>query len=172
MTLDDPGPLGGVQVLELDSPLTAFAGRLLWELGADVVLVEPSTGSPTRALAGGAAFAHYHAGKRALALDPSTEQARLAELVGGADVVVEGTTPDSLRLPADQPVDDGLVHVLLTPFGTTGPRAGWHASDLVVSASGGMVAQIGWPDAPPQPAPADQAWHLTALNGAIGALLR
>ena len=171
MTLDDPGPLAGVQVLELDSPLTAFAGRLLWELGADVLLVEPSTGSPTRELAGGAAFAHYHAGKRALALDPSSDQARLGELLDGADVVLEGTTPDSLRLLADQPVDDALVHVLLTPFGTTGPRAGWQASDLVVSASGGLVAQIGWPGAPPQPAPADQAWHLTSLNGAIGALL-
>ena len=55
----------------------------------------------------------------------------------------------------------------------TGPRsrAAWRASDLVVSALGGVAAQVGWPDAPPQVPPADQAWHLAGLNGVIGALL-
>ena len=127
VTLDDPGPLAGVRVLELDSPLTAYAGRLLWELGADVVLVEPSTGSPTRGTRRGCRLRPLPRRQASARARPrAADQARLAELLDGADVVIEGTTPDSLRLPADaDPVDATTWSMSsLTPFGTTGPRAG------------------------------------------------
>ncbi|MET1003405.1 MAG: CoA transferase, partial [Acidimicrobiia bacterium] len=151
-------PLEGLRVLEYDSPLTAHAGRLLWEMGADVVLVEPPGGSALRRKP--AAFAHHHAGKRAVASDET--------LLGTADVVLEGTLPGDVR-PASVP--PRAIHVVVSPFGTTGPRSEWQASDLVVSALGGLVSVIGWPDRPPRAAPADQAWHLASLNAAIGVLL-
>ena len=113
----DAGPLSGIRVLEFDGPLTAHAGRLLWELGADVVLVEPADGSPMRGLAQGAVFAHHHAGKVAIAVDPTCEpgRGRVAALLAGADVVIEGTTPDSLRPDADRHRRAGR--------GRPGPRA-------------------------------------------------
>ncbi|MGI9051485.1 MAG: CoA transferase [Ilumatobacteraceae bacterium] len=162
-------PLAGLRVLEFDSPLTAHAGRLLWEMGADVVLVEPPGGSPSRSLAGGAVFAHHHAGKQCIQLDGSD---RLTGLLAAADVVIEATTPHSTRPdPSSLEGRGDLIHLVCSPFGPTGPRAHWRASDLVVSALGGVMAQIGWPDGPPQAPPADQAWHLTGLNGVIGVLL-
>src|ERR1700759_4666954 len=92
-------PLAGVRVLELgDALAAAYAGRLLVDLGADVVKVERPDGDPLRAVgpfAGGApdpeaggAFAYYHAGKRSVvAADALVEQ--LAER---ADIVVRCTT--------------------------------------------------------------------------------
>ena len=151
-------PLEGLRVLEYDSPLTAHAGRLLWEMGADVVLVEPPGGSALRSDA--AAFAHHHAGKRAVTSDTA--------LLATADVVLEGTLLGDVRAPSVPP---GAIHVVVSPLGTTGPRSDWLASDLVVSALGGLVSVIGWPDRPPRAAPADQAWHLASLNAAIGVLL-
>lgn len=167
------GPLAGLRVLEFDSPLTAHAGHLLWEMGADVVLVEPPTGSPMRGLGAGAVFAHHHAGKRAIAFDTD---ANVRRLLADADVALiapapDGIEPDAGDLAHAVTAHPELISVVVAPFGTTGPRAHWHASDLVVSALGGLVAQIGWPDGPPRAAPADQAWHLAALNAVIGALL-
>ena len=102
---DDASPLAGLQVVELDSPLTAFAGRLLWELGADVVLVEPRRGhrrapspavppSPTTTPA-----------SESLALDPSEPQDRPGSPSSsiGADVLLEAPALESLgHASADQ----------------------------------------------------------------------
>ena len=131
-------------------------------------------GRRSRALARGAAFAHYHAGKRVVALDPSEPQdrARLVELVDRADVLIEGPTSESLgHGNADRETRDDLVHVVLTPYGTTGPRAAWRASDLVVSALGGVVAQSGGRMHHRRCRRRTRRGTSPALNGVIGALL-
>ncbi|WP_189874320.1 CaiB/BaiF CoA-transferase family protein [Streptomyces bluensis] len=158
------------RVVELSSPFARFAGRLLVGLGHEVVLVEPPQGDGTRRELGGDAFAHWHAGKRSVTLDPSTTEgaAGLRGLLAGADVLLDGT-PDGAG-PAAEGLDH-LVHVRVTPFGLVGPRSGWQGTDLVVAALGGMLAQVGDPDGPPLRLPENQAEQLAGVNAAIAVLL-
>ncbi|TLS48021.1 CoA transferase [Streptomyces montanus] len=155
------------RVVELSSPLTRFAGRLLVGLGFEVVLVEPPEGDETRRELDGDAFAHWHAGKRSVTLAPSAP-AELRHLLTGADVLLDGT-PDGAGAAVEGL--EHLVHVRVTPFGLVGPRSGWQGTDLVVAALGGMLAQVGDPDGPPLRLPENQAEHLAGVNAAIAALL-
>lgn len=153
------------RVVELTSPFTRFAGRLLVGLGYEVVLVEPPGGAADRQEDD--AFVHWHAGKRSVGLSPS-DDAGLRRLLTGADILLDGT-PEGAG-PAAEGLDH-LVHVRVTPFGLVGPRAGWQGTDLVVAALGGMLAQVGDPDGPPLRMPENQAEHLAGVHAAIAALL-
>jgi len=152
-----------VRVVELSSPFTRFAGRLLVGLGHEVVLVEPPGGDPTREELDGWSFAHWHGGKRSVVLEEGDE-AGLRRLLETADALLDGT-PDGARAP------DHLVHVRVTPFGCDGPRGSWQGTDLVVAALGGMLAQVGDPDGPPLSLPENQAEQLAGVNAAIAVLL-
>ncbi|MEU7631309.1 CoA transferase [Nocardia sp. NPDC049220] len=159
-----------IRVVELSSPFARFAGRILVGLGYEVILVEPPEGDPTRRELDGYAFAHWHAGKRSIVLDLSTDADRrvLDDLVAGADILLDGSDVGSEPSVAQH---DSLVHVRVTPFGVTGPRSGWAATNLTVAALGGMLAQVGEPDGAPLSLPEAQAEQLAGVNAAIGALL-
>ncbi|WP_039798558.1 CaiB/BaiF CoA-transferase family protein [Nocardia araoensis] len=159
-----------IRVVELSSPFTRFAGRILVGLGYEVILVEPPQGDRTRRELDGYAFAHWHAGKRSVVLDLGTDADRdaLGNLLAGADILLDGTDVRSESFVA---AHDSLVHVRVTPFGTTGPHSTWAATNLTVAAMGGMLAQVGTPDGPPLCLPEGQAEQLAGVNAAIGALL-
>ncbi|WP_217548145.1 CoA transferase [Streptomyces sp. GbtcB6] len=150
------------RVVELSSPFTRFAGRLLVGVGYEVVLAEPPEGHPDRQ-EDPVGFAHWHAGKRSVSVSGPPE---LRRLLAGADILLDGT-PEG----ADTTGLDHLVHVRVTPFGLVGPRSDWQGTDLVVAALGGMLAQVGDPDGPPLHLPENQAEHLAGVNAAIAALL-
>ena len=90
--------LAGMRVLDLSTNHAAYAGRLLADLGADVLRIEPPEGSPVRRLAplqtvpDGETFsfaqAFLDAGKRSITLDlaAAADRARFAELAAGSDV--------------------------------------------------------------------------------------
>nr|WSY57255.1 CoA transferase [Streptomyces sp. NBC_00886] len=153
------------RVVELPSPFTRFAGRLLVGLGYEVVLVEPPEGDETRRELDGDAFVHWHAGKRSV-VPASPEEVRA--LLTTADVLLDGTPAGAEALA--EGLDD-LVDVRVTPFGLLGPRTDWQGTDLVVAALGGMLAQVGDPDGPPLRLPEHQAEQLAGVNAAIAALL-
>ncbi|MHA5047128.1 CaiB/BaiF CoA-transferase family protein [Streptomyces sp. SD15] len=161
-------PVG--RVVELSSPLTRFAGRLLVGLGYEVVLVEPPEGDGSRRELNGDSFAHWHAGKRSVILDVATPEGTvdLRRLLEGADALLDGS-PHGTESRADGL--DHLVRVRVTPFGLVGPRSDWQGSDLVVAALGGMLAQVGDPDSPPLRLPENQAEQLAGVNAAIAVLL-
>ena len=99
---DSPGPgaLAGLRVLDLSGPIGAYCTRLLADLGADVVLVEPPGGDPLRRMPpfrgddpnASLAFAYYHASKRTVVIDDGDAHA-LARLGADADVVVVSPSP-------------------------------------------------------------------------------
>ncbi|BDE61308.1 CoA transferase [Rhodococcus hoagii] len=159
-----------IRVVELSSPFTRFAGRILVGLGYDVVLVEPADGDPSRHEFCGHAYGHWHAGKKSVVIDLGSDTGRgdLARLVAASDVFLDGSAPgaEPVSVPADS-----TVHVRVTPFGVDGPRRNWAATDLTVAALGGMLAQVGDPDGPPLLLPQGQAEQLAGVNAAIGALL-
>ena len=145
--------LDGLRVVDLAGEPAAMAGRILADLGAEVVKVELPAGDPLRRIgplerASGRSlrFAAWNAGKRSL--ECSAADPRLFALLAGADIVIE--TPgwpgmlevDSARAPR-------AVWVRVTPFGSDGPRARWRASDLGIMAASGNMYATGFPDRAP-----------------------
>jgi len=170
VTPSSPAPL---RVLDLTDGLAAHAARLFVGTGADVVRLELAGAQAERTRA---EELHWHAGKRIQVFgDEAALDARIAELAEGADVVLESGPTSRLRTPALRGADpgawDGVVHVLVTPFGRTGPRRDWLADDVVLSAAGGMAWLGGDPGAAPEPPPRQQAEQLAGAHAAIGAWL-
>jgi crotonobetainyl-CoA:carnitine CoA-transferase CaiB-like acyl-CoA transferase len=158
--------LAGLRVLDLSDASGLLAGRILAELGADVVQLEPPGGHPERMRGprlpgGGGAEAGVRwlalcASKRSAELDLESEAGRetLRRLCMRADVLLECFPPGWLAergLGVDllQRAAPRLVHCSITPFGSDGPRAHYRASDLVTVAMGGNAALTGDPDRPP-----------------------
>ncbi|MGH7321703.1 MAG: CoA transferase, partial [Candidatus Rokuibacteriota bacterium] len=166
-----------IRVLDLADVSGVFCTRLLVGLGAEVIRVEPPGGDPMRA-ADPLAFAHWNAGKRSVSLDLAKPDGpdQLRRLAETPDVIVETFAPGHLAglgLGYDdlRPARPELILVSITPFGQTGPRAGWRGTNLTASALGGMTSLCGMPDGPPLTPPREQAYHLAGVNAAIGALL-
>jgi crotonobetainyl-CoA:carnitine CoA-transferase CaiB-like acyl-CoA transferase len=137
--------LEGLRVVDLASEAGAIAGRVLADMGADVVLVEPPGGHPLRALP--YRWSAWAAGKRALVVD-GPHDPRLDALLASADAVID--TPDAPGvLTLDPARAPSAVWVSVTPFGRTGPRAGWRGSDLGVLAASGNMYPTGDPDRAP-----------------------
>jgi crotonobetainyl-CoA:carnitine CoA-transferase CaiB-like acyl-CoA transferase len=155
--------LEGLRVVELAGPEGEWCGKLLADMGADVIKVEPPSGSSSRAIGPfvddlpdgerSLFFWHYNTSKRSITLDSQTEEGRrlLRRLLEGADVFIETLPPgrardldlDYISLSAFNPF---LIHVALTPFGQEGPYvdAGYRTTDLVTMALGGPMQSCGY----------------------------
>ena len=187
-TNNTPGALDGLRILDLTSALGQPCGRALADLGADVVLVEPPEGSPSRKMAPFAGdiphhersiyFLNFNTNKRSVALDLSSSQGKsmLQQLALHADAIIESHPVghlDSLGLGyrdlATHRPD--LVFTSITPFGQTGPYRDFVANDLVLDAVGGYVFTEGEPGEAPVAQPHYQTYQLTGLHAAFGTLL-
>jgi benzylsuccinate CoA-transferase BbsE subunit len=173
-----PGPLGGLAVVELASEWSAYGGKLLADLGADVVLVEPPQGHHTRGYGpfagdqpdpeGSLWFWHYNTSKRGVIIDLDTPpgQDAFRSLLYCSDVLLEGEPPgrlDRIGLGYTQlrQARPDLLMVSITPFGQTGPRHDEPATDLTLLATGGPVWSCGYDDhtLPPVRGGGNQAIH-------------
>jgi crotonobetainyl-CoA:carnitine CoA-transferase CaiB-like acyl-CoA transferase len=137
--------LAGTRILDLAGEPAAAAGRILADLGADVIVAEAPGGHPLREQPN--RWRAWAAGKRSLAVtgpdDPS-----LATLARDADAVIDTPGwPGALVLDPNTAPDAVWVHV--TPFGFDGPRSHWRASDLGVMAASGNMYCTGDPDRAP-----------------------
>lgn len=175
-----------LRVLDLTDERGLLCGRLLADLGADVVQVEPAGGSSARQappLPGAASatsmfWEAYAAGKRGVALDLDAEGdvADLRRLAAAADIVVTswprallerlGLDPATLR--ADRPE---LVCTVISAFGWEGPKASYADTDLVVWAAGGPLAPHRDGDLPPLRISVPQAFLHAAADAAAGTML-
>ena len=162
-------------VLDLTDGGSSIAGRMLADLGADVVLVERAGGAASRArgpFADGIPdpdrsleFWACHRGKRSIQIDLNLapERDRLREWVSRADVWIDDHGVGRLArlglgyddLAAIQPA---LVHASITPFGETGPKSEWKATDLTVSASSNAMWLTGDADRAPLTCSVPQAF--------------
>lgn len=188
------GPLAGLRVVELCNELGQYAGKLLADLGADVIKVEPPGGSAARAVGPFVAdiegpnrslnFWYYNTNKRSAVLDYESDgedRARLLRLVAGADMLVEDFRPGRLAelgMPYDvlSRANPRLIHCAITPFGQDGPWAQYQSSDLVGLAAGGPMNMNGYdqtdvPGAPPIRGHGDQGYNTACHYAAIGILV-
>lgn len=159
-----------LRVLDLTDDLALGAGRLFVGMGADVIRISP----PDR-VGDIRAELHWHAGKRVMSPEPEVVPGVVARLLPGADVVIEsGPLPSLWTLEmrtAEPDAWDHVAHVVVTPFGLTGPCADWLADDTVASAAGGMAGLGGFPGQQPRPAPREQALQLAGTHAVIAAQL-
>jgi crotonobetainyl-CoA:carnitine CoA-transferase CaiB-like acyl-CoA transferase len=177
------GFLDGLRVLDCTDERGLLAGRLLADLGADVVQVEPPAGSPARSTAPVAAgesmyWETYAANKRGVVCDLGTEAGRsgFVDLVRAADFLIESSPPgafDDLGIGWDRlhQLNPALIYVSITPFGPDGPKAGWAATDLTVWAAGGPLAYNRDEVGPPLRISVPQAFLHAAADAAAGALI-
>ena len=183
------GPLEGLRVIELASESAAFAGKMLGDLGADVVVVEPPGGHATRGYEpfvddvvdpeGSLWWWHYNTSKRGvtLDLDDPPDLAVFRALVREADILLEAEHPDRLNglgidFPDLSPDTPGLIMVSVTPYGRQGPKSELPATDLTVLADGGPVWSCGYDDhaLPPSRGGGNQGFHTASIFAVMSAL--
>jgi crotonobetainyl-CoA:carnitine CoA-transferase CaiB-like acyl-CoA transferase len=177
-----PGPLVGLRVLELADEKGQFCGKLLGDLGADVVKIEPPGGEATRRvgpflddiphLDRSLSFWYYNTSKRGVTLNLETADGRqlFRRLAAVADIILETFPPGHLAslgldYEALSSQDAGLIMCSLTSFGQTGPWRDYASSDLLHMAAGGEMASCGYdevnaPGAPPIAPGGGNAWHM------------
>jgi benzylsuccinate CoA-transferase BbsE subunit len=177
-----PGPLAGLRILELADEKGQFCGKLMGDLGADVIKIEPPGGEATRRMGPflddiphpehSLSFWYYNTSKRGITLNLETADGRqlFRRLAGAADVILETFPPgylSALGLSYEnlREQNSGLIMCALTPFGQTGPWRDYLSSDLLHMAAGGQMASCGYdemdaPDAPPIAPGGGNAWHM------------
>ena len=158
--------LAPYRVLDLTDERGLLAGKILADLGADVVQIEPPGGNPARNI--GPFYGDdpqpekslfwwaYAANKRSITLDLEQKdgQALLKKMVAEADFLVESFAPgylDTLGLGYDvlAEINPKLVMVSITPFGQDGPYSNYQATDIVGMALGGFMYLTGDDDRAP-----------------------
>ncbi|MCM3921805.1 CoA transferase [Frankia sp. AiPs1] len=177
--------LDGYRVLDLTDDRGLIAGRLLADLGADVVLVEPAGGRARRVppLPGGGAgsllFDALAANRRGVAVDldcAEGQERRVRDLTAAADFLLESADPGylgarGLGWEELRQVNPELVYVSVTAFGSSGPKAGYPASDLTVWAAGGPLEPHRDGDRPPVRISVPQAFLHAGADAARTRLL-
>jgi crotonobetainyl-CoA:carnitine CoA-transferase CaiB-like acyl-CoA transferase len=151
-TTNGPLPLEGIKVLDLSRVFAGpVAGRVMSDLGADVVKVEPPEGDITRLWGRKAAgmstyFTQQNCGKRNISVDLRTAGGPelVADLAAEADVMVENFRPGvmakfGLDWESVSARNPGLVMLSISGFGQDGPDAGRAAYAAVVHAETGLI---------------------------------
>ncbi len=182
------GALAGLRVLDLADEKGAYCGKLLADMGADVVRIEPPGGDATRAIppflddlpgAQSSLFFLYTAtSKRGVTLDLTRPPGRdlLLRLAATADVVVESFAPGHLDglglgwavLHRESP---RLILTSITGFGQTGPHSGYATSDLVAAAMGGALYVTGEADGPPMALAGSPSWFGASTYAAVSTMI-
>lgn len=181
----------GLRVVEIaDDPAGEHAGKLLADLGADVVKIEPPGGVPSRSIGpfvdgsdgdpdASLTFWTYNTSKRSVVLDGSLGgRSQRDRLIAQADILLTTAPPSRL---AAQGLDlellvgrhERLIAVSVTAFGLTGPWAEYRSSDLVALAAGGILNSCGYDDhsIPPIRPGGNQGYMTAASFAQCGVLL-
>ena len=181
--------LSPYRVLDLTDEKGQLSGKLLGDLGADVIKIEKPGGDPSRNLG---PFYHdevepekslnwfaFNASKRGITLDIEKPEGKelFKRLVKSADVVIESFPPgymDSLGLGYSdlEKVKPDIIVIAVTPFGQTGPYRDFKAPDIVLWAMGGRMFAIGDADRPPlRMSHHSQSYIQAALDVGVSAMM-
>lgn len=152
-----PLPLEGIKVVEFSTMITAsLAAMMMAEQGAEVIKVEPiEQGDPMRYLGTGrddlsGLFANCNRGKQSIRIDLKSPQGRdiVAKIIEGADVLINNFRPDvmdNLGLGSEpmRAINERLIYVAISGFGTEGPMRNAPAYDPVIQARAGIASLQG-----------------------------
>ena len=184
----DQTALGAFRVIDMTQGVGQYATRLLADLGADVIRIEPPGGGPARQappFAGDVphadrslAFVHFNTNKRSIVLDLEDDADRktVLRLVADADAVVEDRAPGYLAslglgyhdMERENPA---IVMTSVTSFGQTGPHARMQGNDLIAQSMSDWLFHVGDEGDKPCAAPSDPSVHIGGVHAALGTLL-
>lgn len=180
--------LAGYRVLDLCDAKGVLCTKIMADLGADVIMIEPPQGNTTRHRPPfyhdqpnpekSLFFWYFHTNKRSITLNLETADGRelFKALLPTADIIVETLPPGylerlGLAYAELRALHPGLIMTSITGFGQDGPYCDYRSSDIVGLAMGGLMQLCGEPQQPPVPPGGDQGEHLAALNGVTGSLI-
>lgn len=187
--MSSDGALNGLRVLDLSTSLAEATGRVLADLGAEVIKIEPPGGCESRFEApfspggegdpeGSLFWRSFGLGKHSVVLDleNARDHGAFLGLVKTADILIESFTPGrmhELRLSYEElrALNERLLYVSVTPFGQAGPYATHPATDLTLSAAGGLLNMQGDGDRPPIPVGIPETAHLGATQAAADVIM-
>ena len=146
-----PSALGHLRVLDLAGPMGQRCSKLMADMGADVIKVEPPGGDQARSVGpfygggrnpeGSLYFLNFNTNKRSITVDLDSKKGQdlLRQLAATADVLVESFGPgylDGLGLgfKSLERINPGLVMTSITTFGQSGPYKDFQGTDLVAQA--------------------------------------
>ncbi|MGP0030682.1 MAG: CaiB/BaiF CoA transferase family protein [Acidimicrobiales bacterium] len=190
-TAEQPGgPLRGIKVVELASVLAASAGKLMGDLGAEVIVVEPPGGHQSRSIGPflddvpgperSLWWWTYNTSKKSIALDldHTSDRAVLDDLLARADIFLEAERPGSLSVrgvdrDAIMAARPQLIWVSVSPFGQSSSRSGEPLTDLTLLAGSGPVWNCGYDDhsLPPVRGGGHQATNVSGVHAVMAALV-
>jgi crotonobetainyl-CoA:carnitine CoA-transferase CaiB-like acyl-CoA transferase len=184
----EQGMLAPYRALDLTDDKGLMCGRILGDLGADVIKIEKPGGDPARNIG-----PFYHdephpekslywfalsANRRGITLDITTAdgQAIFQRMVKSADFVLESFDPgylDKLGLgyATLSQINPRVVMTSITPFGQTGPFRDYQGPDIVAMAMSGLMNLCGDPDRPPVRISVPQSYIHGGVQGAMGTLI-
>ena len=184
------GALQGVRVIEWSSLVSApFCGKVLGELGADVIKIEPpGTGDEGRArgpFPGGVPnpeqsglFLFANLNKRGITLNVESVEGRsiLERLLESADIFVENqplSLIESLGLDYNSLKNrcPGLIVTSISPYGRSGPYRNYKGTDLTANAMSGLSFGTGHPHREPLTTPLHQASYLAGVGAAFASIV-
>jgi benzylsuccinate CoA-transferase BbsE subunit len=183
-----PQALRPYRVLDLTQAIGWTCGKLLADLGADVIKIEPPAGDPGRRHGPfyrdmphperSLAWLALNTNKRGVTLncESADGQQLLRTLARDADVVVESFPPGFMERRGIgfrqlSPLNPRLIWTAITPFGQSGPFGDYHASDLVGMAMSGLMYVCGDADRPPVRMRPAQAYLQAGLQAAVAVLM-
>lgn len=181
--------LTGIRVLELSNERISLTGKLMADMGADLILIEPPGGDPARQYPPflddepgedrSLYWWHYHTSKRGIVLnlDDADDRETFRQLIRTADVLIESEPRTRLM---DLGIDythlailkPDLIHVAMTPFGRNDPKSDLPVTDLTIMAGGGPPWSCGYDDhsLPPVRGAGNQGYHIGCHFAVMSAL--
>lgn len=171
----DPPPLAGIRVLEITNLIAGpTSGRLLADLGADVIKLEPPAGDISRPI-GRTYFYNVNFNKRSVCFDAGKQGAKEAiqKLAASCDAVLANLRPGATeRMGIGPAINPNLLEVHLTGYGWTGPYSKRPGIDPLAQAMMGLQRAQGGPYNPPSfPAELAPTDYTTGAMGTLGLIM-
>ena len=180
--------LHGIRVLDLADEKASFCPKLLADMGASVIKIEPRRGDSSRAIGPfwnntphperSLFFWYHNTNKLSITLNLKNRRGKeiFCKLLKTSDIVVETFPPDYLKelglgFEVLIKLNPRLILVSVTGFGQSGPRKHYRSCDLVASAMGGQMYVSGAPSTPPLKPFGEQSYYTASLFAAVGILL-
>lgn len=175
------------RVLDLTDEKGFLCGKVLGDLGAEVIKIEPPGGDPSRNIGPfykdipdpekSLFWFAYNTSKQGITLDIEKEDGKeiFKELIKHFDLVIESYQPGYMeRLGLDylvlQEINPGIILTSITPFGKDGPYGDFKGADIVLWGMGGMLYLSGDDDRPPTQVSVPQAYLHGGLHGAMASM--
>ena len=185
---DSEGLLSGYRALDLTDEKGLWCGKVLGDLGADVIKIERPGGDPARNIGpfykdtpdpDKSLFWFYNnLNKRGITLNLETPDGRdmFKRLVKAAHFVIESHEPGymaglGLGYPELEKINPAIILTSITPFGQTGPYAHYKATDMTLMGMGGLMHVFGDPDRAPLRVSQPQAFFNGSIYGVVGSLM-